>query len=150
MAFMMTWLRAKFRWILGGGVLALLIFSGAQGAAAYGHTHDMRNAAVNTTLRAPGFRHTSRTYAGPDMLIPPGRDQDKARQGVDSGHYVPLSKILGSIRRKYPGKHLNTRTTGKPGSKGMRYEVMWLTPDGRRLDIIADAQTGRILSVRGQ
>ncbi len=82
-------------------------------------------------------------------LVPRGRKRDHPA-GPESGQYVPLATILATIRRQYPGKHLNTRTTGSAASGSLRYQILWLTPDGRRLDITADAQTGRILSVRGQ
>ncbi len=140
----------KFWGILSGGAVALLLLGGAQEAAAGRGPGAASRDAVSQPWRAPFLRNATGAYAGPDMLIPRGRDQDKARQGVDSGNYVPLSTILGNIRRKYPGKHLHTRTTGAPGSKDMHYQVLWLTPDGHRLDITADAKSGRILSVRGQ
>lgn len=59
------------------------------------------------------------------------------------GQNVPLSVVLRNIRSRYPGKHLDTRLAGN------KYKVIWLTPDGRRLDILADARTGNIISVRG-
>jgi len=145
MAFMMKQILGKFKWILTGGTAVLLVLSGTSGVAA-----DDRHDSVSQPWRAPFLRYSADSWAGPDMLIPRGRDQDRARQGVDSGNYVPLSTILGNIRRQYPGKHLNTRASGAPNSKGLRYEVLWLTPDGRRLDIIADAKSGRIVSVRGK
>ena len=86
-------------------------------------------------------------WVGPDSLV--AQDHNRARDGVRAGRIVPLSAVLANIRRSYPGKQLDTHTVGGP-SGPVRYEVRWLTPDGRRLDITADARTGQILSVRGQ
>lgn len=87
---------------------------------------------------------------GPSRLIARDQEHDRARSGVNSGEYVPLSTVLATIRRQYEGKQLNTRTIGGSGPVPMRYVVTWLTPDGRRLDITADASTGKIISVRGE
>jgi hypothetical protein len=86
---------------------------------------------------------------GRSTLIARDQEHERARSGVNSGEYVPLSTVLTTIRRQYEGKQLNTRTIGGGGPVPMRYVVRWLTPDGRRLDITADASTGRIISVRG-
>jgi Ni/Co efflux regulator RcnB len=76
------------------------------------------------------------------------RDHDRARDGVREGRLVPLEAILGNIARSYPGYHIDV---GGPYDSGgyLVYRIKWLTPDGHVLIIIADAQTGRILSVRG-
>ncbi len=76
-------------------------------------------------------------------------DHDEMRSGVRLGQYVPLSDVLRTIRQQYPGKQLNTRMLGGGNAGPVRYEVKWLTPDGHRLDITADAKTGKILRVRG-
>lgn len=76
-----------------------------------------------------------------DFLISSAAPGDQTAQA--QGQNVPLSVVLRNIRSRYPGKHLDTRLTGN------KYKVIWLTPDGRRLDILADARTGNIISVRG-
>jgi len=86
----------------------------------------------------------AQTWGGPDMLIAREQDHDQARDGVNMGRFVPLSSVLADIRSRYPGKLLDARTVGN------RYEIRWLTPDSRRLDITANARTGEILNVRGQ
>jgi hypothetical protein len=94
--------------------------------------------------------------AAPSMWKPPAiltarsQDQEQARDGVRAGQIVPLSMVLENIRKRYPGKHLDARTIGGEPGNPLRYEVKWLTPDSHRLDIIADAATGKILKVRGQ
>ncbi len=56
---------------------------------------------------------------------------------------VPLSRVLAKIRARYPGKHLDVNVIRGPSP---RYIVIWLTPDGRRLDIVVDARSGQIIS----
>ena len=91
-----------------------------------------------------------------NTLLPPksarvikNNDHDQMRSGVRMGQYVPLSDVLSTIRQRYPGKQLNTRMIGGGAQGPVRYEIKWLTPDGHRLDITADAKTGQILNVRG-
>jgi len=81
-----------------------------------------------------------RLQSAQTTLVPPSQRHHQAQSG--SGK-VPLSVVLRNIRSTYPGKHLDTRLVGNT------YKVIWLTPDGRRLDILADARSGNILSVRG-
>ncbi len=132
--------------ILRSAGLAVLLGMalGAQNAAADGLT--------NPTILA----YTAAKSASPSGWRPPAvltarnQDQEQARDGVRAGQIVPLSMVLETIRRRYPGKHLDARTIGGGPGNPLRYEVKWLTPDSHRLDIIADAATGRILKVQGQ
>ena len=78
-----------------------------------------------------------------------GHDHDDAREGVRSGKFVPLSTVLSNIRQKYPGKQLDTRQVAFGPRDLPCYDIRWLTPDGRRLDIMVNAQTGRIIQVVG-
>ena len=78
-----------------------------------------------------------------------GHDHDDAREGVRSGKFVPLSQVLSTIRQKYPGKQLDTRQVDFGPKNLPCYDIRWLTPDGRRLDIMVNAQTGRIIQVVG-
>ena len=91
-------------------------------------------------LTSPGVvPHTNRSE----------RSWSGAEYQVAAEDLVPLSKVLAKIRKKYPGKQLNTKTVKEGPSKTPCYEVRWLTPDGRRLDIKVDATNGRILEVEG-
>jgi uncharacterized membrane protein YkoI len=77
-----------------------------------------------------------------------GGDQVEAREGVRNGRLVPLSEVLRRIARSYPGRMLDASLRELvPGSPV--YVVIWLTPDGRRLTIWADARTGDIMRVEG-
>jgi uncharacterized membrane protein YkoI len=75
-------------------------------------------------------------------------DQDEAREGVRNGRLVPLSEVLRRIARSYPGRMLDASLRELvPGTPV--YLVIWLTPEGRRLSIWADARTGEIMRVEG-
>lgn len=68
-----------------------------------------------------------------------GRDE---QQGGQQQREVPLGNILRDIRQQYGGKLLDSERNGD------RYRISWVTDDGRKLTIEADASSGRILSVR--
>ena len=57
-----------------------------------------------------------------------------------------LGWVIESIRRRTPGRQLDAEVAmvgGRPV-----YHVLWITPQGRRMDYIVDAQSGAILSGR--
>lgn len=56
---------------------------------------------------------------------------------------VPLGSIVRDIARQYGGRQLDS------SRRGNTWVIGWITQDGRRLTIEADASTGRILSTRG-
>ena len=69
--------------------------------------------------------------------------QDDARRGVREGRLAPLSQILAEIRRRTPGRQLDA---GLESDRGRPvYRVRWAALDGRRIDYIVDAESGRIL-----
>lgn len=76
-----------------------------------------------------------------------GRGQEAARDGVRSGRQVPLSRILGMIASRYPGRHLNTSQDDMGGRPV--YIVQWQMMDGRVVIFIVDAESGAILSRQG-
>jgi hypothetical protein len=65
------------------------------------------------------------------------------RPGMEQGGGVPFGVILNNIRRQFPGQLLDVQEAGG------RYQVRWLTPDGRVLFIVADARTGQIVGQGG-
>lgn len=81
---------------------------------------------------------------GPDLgqtLSP-----NEARDAVQEGRHVPLRQILSQIEARYPGRMLGAELQrGNPSI----YVIDWLTPDGRKLTIRANAQTGAIIGVSG-
>lgn len=75
-----------------------------------------------------------------------GGDQDRARDAYRSGDVLPLSQILRSVRRQYPGKLLDANLARRGG--GYVY-VIKLLDDANRVRLIqVDAQSGRVLSAR--
>jgi len=73
-----------------------------------------------------------------------GLQQYDARAGVKQGRYVPLVKVIDEIRRRTPGRVLDAGLEQAGGR--VVYRVRWASDDGRRIDYIADAQSGAILS----
>lgn len=73
-----------------------------------------------------------------------GRRDDRGRPD----RLLPLEAVLGNIARQIPGHHLDVDGPFERGGRWI-YRIKWLTPDGRVLIIVADAQTGQILETRG-
>ena len=70
----------------------------------------------------------------------------EARGAVEQGRHVPLREIIAQIQGRYPGRMLGARLDrGQPSI----YVIDWLTPDGRKLTIRANAENGAILGVSG-
>ena len=77
----------------------------------------------------------------------PGWNTDREEApGLFSGRVAPLGQIIGSIRRRSPGRELDAAVEVVDGRSV--YRVLWVTAHGRRVDFIVDAQTGAILSER--
>lgn len=71
---------------------------------------------------------------------------NEARDAVQEGRHVPLRQIISQIEARYPGRMLGAELQrGNPSI----YVIDWLTPDGRKLTIRANAQTGAIIGVSG-
>lgn len=62
--------------------------------------------------------------------------------------FVPLERILAALRRQYSGHQLSVSGPSRAGG-GYVYRIKWLTEDGAVLYIVANAETGAILSVEG-
>lgn len=98
---------------------------------------------VSPALAEPGDRGRDRGR-GPDLgstLSP-----HEARDAVEQGRHVPLREIIAQIQGRYPGRMLGAQLErGEPSI----YVIDWLTPDGRKLTIRANAENGAILGVSG-
>jgi uncharacterized membrane protein YkoI len=70
-------------------------------------------------------------------------DEDTARDNRRAGRHVPLSQVLARIASQTPGRQLNTEY-GDSGGRAT-YIIQWLTPDGRVLIFVVDAESGAIL-----
>lgn len=71
---------------------------------------------------------------------------NEARDAVREGRHVPLRDIIAQIQARFPGRMLGADLErGNPSI----YVIDWLTPDGRKLTIRANAENGAILGVSG-
>lgn len=68
---------------------------------------------------------------------------------AQSGDFVPLEDILAELRSQYSGHQLSV-SGPVPQDGGYVYRIKWLTEDGAVLYVVADAETGAILSVEGE
>ncbi len=75
--------------------------------------------------------------------------QNEARQKVKEGRHLPLDRVITEIRRKTPGRLLDTGLEQGPGGRTV-YRVRWAAADGRRIDFLVDAQSGAIVSAEGR
>ena len=70
----------------------------------------------------------------------------EARDAVQQGRHVPLRDIIAQIQNRYPGRMLGAELErGEPSI----YVIDWLTEDGRKLTVRANAENGAILGVSG-
>jgi hypothetical protein len=105
---------------------------------------------------------TAPAFAQPPTPLPVGQpgpgdslgadwreQQNEARQKVKEGRHVPLDRVIQSIRRQTPGRLLDTGIEQGPDGRSV-YRVRWAAANGRRVDILVDAQTGAILSSQGR
>lgn len=72
-----------------------------------------------------------------------GGDHDDARQAVESGAALSLSRILPLALRAVPGEVLDVELEREHGR--LVYEVQILARDGRVRNVVLDARSGAIL-----
>ena len=65
-------------------------------------------------------------------------------RGFREGRRAPLQQVLRSIESRTPGRLLDASVQDRDGRQV--YRVRWAGDDGRRLDYLVDAESGRILS----
>jgi len=70
----------------------------------------------------------------------------EARVQREQGNLVPAIRVISDVRQRYP--NANVLDVELEGGNAPRYIVKILTADGRRIDVVADARTGNILSER--
>jgi len=74
--------------------------------------------------------------------------QNEARAKVLAGRHVPLERVIAEIRRKTPGRLLDTGIEQGPDGRSV-YRVRWAAANGRRIDFLVDAATGAVISGGG-
>jgi len=90
-------------------------------------------AAVTSPLVAEARPH--------DMIVLTGDGPDQARR------QVPLSRVLGMLASRYPGRHLNS-TMGDAGGRPAYY-VQWQMENGRVVVFVVDAESGQVIGRQG-
>ncbi|HUZ13919.1 MAG TPA: PepSY domain-containing protein [Caulobacteraceae bacterium] len=75
------------------------------------------------------------------------QQQDEVKRRVRRRQLVPMRVVIARIRRLNPGPRSQQLDAGLEyrGSEPV-YRVRWMTNDGRRIDYIVDAATGKVLS----
>lgn len=68
-------------------------------------------------------------------------DAERAREGVESGRYVPLEDIVRDARSRYPGRVVEVELDDD------EYEIEILQDDGTKVELEYDAVTGKLLEV---
>lgn len=72
----------------------------------------------------------------------------EAREAVEEGKNVPLSKIFRKLKSEYGGYQLGAELFSSRG--GAEYKIDWMTGDGRKMQFRVDARTGRIIGRQGR
>jgi uncharacterized membrane protein YkoI len=75
--------------------------------------------------------------------------QNEARDTVRAGRHVPLERVIDEIRRRTPGRLLDTGLEQGPAGRPV-YRVRWAAANGRRIDFLVDAGSGAILAAEGR
>ena len=70
----------------------------------------------------------------------------EARTMREQGDVIPALRAISIVRQRYPSADILDAEL--EGGNNPRYVIRVLTRDGRRLDVVVDARTGRILYER--
>ena len=86
--------------------------------------------------------------------LPPGAtsvaasDQDAARDATTTGRIKPLPQILATVGREVPGRVVDVQLNER--STPWTYRIKVINRSGNVVNVIVNAETGRIVSVRGR
>jgi len=72
----------------------------------------------------------------------------QAHDAVRNGDIVPLKDIFSMLEGRYGGYQLDVELFSRPGG-GSEYRIVWMNDAGRRMNIVVDAQNGRIVRTSG-
>lgn len=90
----------------------------------------------------PGFTPGSTPGSTP---APMPADQDAVRRAVLEGRLRPLAEVMEEVSRAFPGRIVEMELEEEEGR--VVYEFDILTPDGRLIEVDAEAATGRIIGM---
>lgn len=79
----------------------------------------------------------------PGASMAAGRDAERVVAQADA---VPLDQVLRAIAGRFPGRALAAERAEQGGRQV--YRIKWLGNDGKVREVLADARSGEILSVR--
>jgi uncharacterized membrane protein YkoI len=92
---------------------------------------------LSQPLEASAQGRMPRGPGGAESPFEPG-----GRPGV-RGQTISMQQAVAIIARRTPGRLLDASLMGQ------NYRIVWITPDGRRIDFIVDASSGAILGSSG-
>lgn len=72
-------------------------------------------------------------------------DNERARQALERGEARPLRAILESVEQELDGRIVEIEFEVRDGR--YVYEFEYIAPDGRLLEALVDAKSGRVLSI---
>lgn len=71
--------------------------------------------------------------------------QETAREAVERGELIPLSRILALVEKEFPGRVIEVELERRAGR--LVYEIEVLQEGGRVVEVRYDGRTGRRLSI---
>ncbi|MEM7766436.1 MAG: PepSY domain-containing protein [Pseudomonadota bacterium] len=71
-------------------------------------------------------------------------DAGEAREAVKDGRTVPLARIRQQLQGRYGGSMTDANLYSRGNGKS-EYTIKWIDRDGRRMIIVVDAQSGRVI-----
>lgn len=75
-------------------------------------------------------------------------DHDRARAGVQRGDLLPLQAVLDAVGRDFLGRVLDVELEEEDGAAV--YEIELLAPGGRKIELVYDARSGRLVKAKGR
>jgi uncharacterized membrane protein YkoI len=75
-----------------------------------------------------------------------GRDQERALDAVKKGKVRPLGEVLRMVSERAPGDVLRVKLNRSSGQ--LFYRITILTDEGRYREIVVNAQSNRVVSMR--
>lgn len=78
-----------------------------------------------------------------------GQDQNDAQKARKQGDLIPYGQIARRAVKQFGGRVVGQKMR-QTGSNSWVYELRLLMEDGKVLQVVMDAKTGRVISTRGR
>ncbi len=75
-------------------------------------------------------------------------DQETAREATRAGRIKPLPEVLAKVEREVPGRVVDVQLD--ESRRPWTYRIKVVDSGGHVMSVIVNAETGQILSVKGQ